>query len=216
MGESLEVASCGCRCSWGGEGPLGWLSHEVPPWFSEAAPPHRAELPRPGDPRRGTATASWEPLVPLCPPNCSFLFHRFSQIIVCLMWPLASVPRPSPGGWPRFPCPAFVNPMVHITAPLSPVGTPTAWARVGGEGPPPRPPCPRWILRHGPQISAQPFVMTGQSLLPTELSAVGLISAPCRAGAGAPGPSWGGSRARPGVFHRPDHTAGLPLPVPGS
>lgn len=88
--------------------------------------------------------------------------------------------------------------MVHITASLSPVGPPTSWARIGGEGPPPRPPCLRWILCRGPQISAQPFVMTDQSLLPAELSAVGLISSPCRAGAGAPGLSWGGSWARPG------------------
>ena len=111
---------------------------------------------------------------------------------------LALVPRPSRGAGLVSPAQPSSPHVVHITAPLSLVSAPAAWAYVRGEGPPPRPPCPRWMLRYGPQIFAQPFVTTDQSLLPPELVVAALISAPHRAGSRAPGLSWGCHRARPG------------------
>lgn len=105
---------------------------------------------------------------------------------------LAPIPRPSLGAGLVSPAQPWSPHMVPITVPLSPVSALAAWAHARGEGLPPHPPCPRLMLRYGPQISAQPFVTTGQSLLPPELLAAGLISDLHRAGARAPGLSWGG------------------------
>lgn len=102
MGESLEVASCGCSCSWQGEGPLGGSAMKYPLGSQRQHPPPRRAPEAWRPPQLGTVTASWEPLAPLCPPNCSFLFHHFFtnncvHHVAPDLGSLASVPRPSRG-----------------------------------------------------------------------------------------------------------------------
>lgn len=121
MGESLVVASCGCICSWGAEGPLGWLSHEVPPWLSEAAP-----LPTPSS--RGLET------LPTRHSNCilgvpgtpaptqlfisvpSFFTNNCVHHVVPDLGSLASVPRPSRGAGLVSPAQPSSTPL--FTSPL--------------------------------------------------------------------------------------------------
>lgn len=207
MGESLEVASCGYSCSWGAEGPLGGLSHEAPlgsqrPWWSRGGPPS-TKLPRPRNPSDSAQQLVLEaPRRPASTPLFVSVSSFFTNNCVRRAAPdlgsLAPIHRPSLGAGLVSPAQPWSPHMVPITVPLSPVSALAAWAHARGEGLPPHPPCPRWMLRYGPQISAQPFVTTGQSLLPPELLAAGLISDLHRAGARAPGLSLGGHGARPG------------------